>query len=135
MILHDNGVFLLKNEAFSYLFRVGKYGELQHLHFGAPVEISDAAAFGVIPGPGWGSNIVLDDSDPNSCLDYLPLEWSGSGRGDYREPPLEIGESTNLRYVNHRILEGIAPMDCTLPQAKGDCETLEVTLEQPGLRV
>ena len=69
MILQDNGVFLLKNEQFSYLFRVGKYGELQHLHFGAPVEITDADAFGVIPGPGWGSNIVLDDSDPNSCLD------------------------------------------------------------------
>ena len=135
MILHENGIFLLKNENFSYLFRVGKYGQLQHLHFGAPVEISDADAFGVIPGPGWGSNIVLDDADPNSCLDYLPLEWSGSGRGDYREPPLEIGESTNLCYVNHRILEGPAPFSCTLPQAKGDCETLEVVLEQSGLRL
>ena len=135
MILHENGIFLLKNENFSYLFRVGKYGELQHLHFGAPVEITDADAFGVIPGPGWGSNIVLDDSDPNSCLDYIPLEWSGSGRGDYREPPLELGESTNLCYVNHRILEGPVPMDCTLPQAKGSCETLEITLEQPGLRL
>ena len=135
MILHENGIFLLKNENFSYLFRVGKYGQLQHLHFGAPVEIADADAFGVIPGPGWGSNIVLDDSDPNSCLDYIPLEWSGSGRGDYREPPLEIGESTNLCYVNHRILEGPAPFTCTLPQAKGSCETLEVVLEQPGLRL
>ena len=135
MILHENGIFLLKNENFSYLFRVGKYGQLQHLHFGAPVEIADADAFGVIPGPGWGSNIVLDDSDPNSCLDYIPLEWSGSGRGDYREPPLELGESTNLRYVNHRILEGPVPFTCTLPQAKGGCETLEITLEQPGLRL
>ena len=134
MILHENGIFLLKNEHFSYLFRTTKYGQLQHLHFGAPVEITDADAFGVIPGPGWGSNIVLDDADPNSCLDYLPLEWSGSGRGDYREPPLEIGESSNLCYVNHRILEGPAPMVCTLPQARGDCETLEVVLEQPGLR-
>ena len=134
MILQDNGIFLLKNEHFSYLFRTTKYGQLQHLHFGAPVEITDADAFGVIPGPGWGSNIVLDDADPNSCLDYLPLEWSGSGRGDYREPPLEIGESSDLCYVNHRILEGPAPMVCTLPQARGDCETLEVVLEQPGLR-
>ena len=74
MIVHKNGIFLLKNDCFSYLFRVGKYGEVQHLHFGAPVEIGDADAFGVIPGPGWGSNIVLDDADPNSCLDYLPLE-------------------------------------------------------------
>ena len=135
MILHENGVFLLSNEQFSYLFRVGKYGELRHLHFGAPVSLSDADALDVIPGPGWGSNIVLDDSDPNSCPDYIPLEWSGSGRGDYREPPLELGQSTDLRYVNYRILEGPAPMAFTLPQAKGDCETLEITLEQPGLRM
>ena len=135
MILHDNGIFILKNEQFSYLFRVGKYGQLQHLHFGAPIEITDADALGVIPGPGWGSNVVLDDSDPNSCLEYLPLEWSGSGRGDYREAPLEIGEVTDLRYVNHNILEGPAPMITTLPQAKGDCETLEVILEQENLRL
>ena len=135
MILHDNGIFFLKNAHFSYLFRVGKYGELQHLHFGCPVAPADAHALGVIPGPGWGSNLLLEDSDPCSCLDYLPLEWSGSGRGDYREPPLETGESTELRYVNHRILDGPVPMGCTLPQAKGECETLEVTLEQPSLRL
>ena len=135
MILHDNGIFILKNDILSYLFRVGKYGQLQHLHFGAPIEITDADALGVIPGPGWGSNVVLDDSDPNSCLEYLPLEWSGSGRGDYREAPLEIGEVTDLRYVNHNILEGPAPMITTLPQAKGDCETLEVILEQENLRL
>ena len=135
MILHDNGVFLLKNTEFSYMFRVGKYGELQHLHFGAPVAISDAEAFAVNPGPGWGSNLLLDDGDPKSCLDYLPLEWSGNGRGDYRESPLEIGETTELRYVNHEILDGPAAFLCSLPQAKGDCETLEITLEQPGLRL
>ena len=135
MILHDNGLFLLKNDAFSYLFRVGKYGELQHLHFGTPVEITDAAAFACIPGPGWGSNLVMDDSDPHSCPDFIPLEWSGSGRGDYRESPLETGTATDLRYVNHRIPESSEPMACGLPQAHGDCETLEITLEQPGLRV
>ena len=135
MILLDNGIFLLKNEHFSYMFRVGKYGELRHLHFGAPISLTDAQALEVIPGLGWGSNIVLDDSDPQSCLDYLPLEWSGSGRGDYREPPLEIGVSMELRYVNYRVMNGPAPMECTLPQARGDCETLEVILEQPGLRL
>ena len=135
MILQDNGVFLLKNQEFSYLFRVGPYGELQQLHFGGPVALSDAAAFAVTPGPGWGSNLLLNEEDPNSCLDFLPLEWSGCGRGDFRESPLEIGAATELRYVNHRIMEGPAPMSCPLPQAKGNCETLEITLEQPGLRV
>ena len=136
MILHNNGLFYLANDILSYLFRVGKYGELQHLHFGAPVKMEDAEALFCRQGLGWGSNIVLEDSDVESCLDFMALEWSGSGRGDYRESPLELaGQSTDLRYVNYEILEGIAPMACGLPQAHGGCETLVITLEQEGLRV
>ena len=136
MILHSDGIFLLKNEEFSYMLSVDKYGMLQHLHFGAPVCLEDAAALACRPGLGWGSNIVLDDSDATSCPDFVPLEWSGSGRGDYRESPLELaGQSTDLRYVNYNILEGPAPMACGLPQAHGDCETLELILEQKGLRL
>ena len=136
MILHSDGIFLLKNEEFSYMLSVDKYGMLQHLHFGAPIRMEDAAAFVCRPGLGWGSNIVLDDSDATSCPDFVPLEWSGSGRGDYRESPLELaGQSTDLRYVNYNILEGPAPMTCGLPQAHGDCETLELILEQKGLRL
>ena len=134
MILCKDSVFLLKNDTLSYLFRVGKYGELQHLHFGAPVDIDDAEAFSCRPGLGWGSSVLLNDADSASCLDDYALEWSGSGRGDYRESPLEIGTSTDLRYVNHRILNGIAPMANSLPQARGECQTLEITMEQPGLR-
>ena len=136
MILHNNGLFHLTNDTLSYLFRVGKYGELQHLHFGSPIRSEDAEALACRPGFGWGSNIVLDDSDVESCPDFLPLEWSGSGRGDYRESPLELaGRSTDLRYVNYEIVNGTVPMRCGLPQAHGDCETLVITLEQTGLRV
>ena len=100
-----------------------------------PVEMEDAEAFSCRPGLGWGCSVLLDDANSESCLDDHALEWSGSGRGDYRESPLEIGVSTDLRYVNYRILNGIAPMTTTLPQAKGECQTLEITMEQPGLRV
>ena len=120
MILCKDNVFLLKNDTLSYLFRVGKYGELQHLHFGAPVELDDAEAFSCRPGLGWGSSVLLNDADSASCLDDYALEWSGSGRGDYRESPLEIGTSTDLRYVNYRILNVIAPMANSLPQARGE---------------
>ncbi len=135
MILHDQNVFLLKNSEFSYLLRINQYGLPEHLHFGAPVELTDAVAFAHIQGPGWGSNLVLDDADSGSCPDFMGLEWSGSGRGDFRESPLEIGRATDLRYVNYNILEGPAPFCCTLPQARGECETLELILEQPGLRL
>ena len=136
MILHDNGLFHLKNDTLSYLFQADQYGLLRHLHFGIPVSSRDAEALSCKPGLGWGSNIVLDDSDVESCPDFLALEWSDSGRGDYRESPLELaGRSSDLRYVSHRIFDGIAPMTCGLPQAQGDCETLEITLEQQGLRL
>ena len=134
MITHENGVFHIQMEAYSYLFRVNSYGVLEHLHFGCPVRTADGVAFACVPGLGWGSSVLLDDNDTGSCLDALPLEWSGSGRGDYRESPVELdGKATDFRYVGYEILEGIAPMQ--LPQARDGGETLVITMEQKGARL
>ncbi len=136
MITCKNNVFHIKTDAYSYLFRVDTFGMLQHLHFGVPVMTEDAAAFVCQPGLGWGSCTLLDDNDSGSCPDDKPLEWSSSGRGDYRESPLELcGQSTDFRYTGHRILNGTVPMICSLPQAHGEAETLEITLEQDGARL
>ena len=136
MITCENNVFHLRTETYSYLFCIDQYGMLQHLHFGAPVQTGDAAAFLPAPGLGWGSCTLLEDSDSGSCPDDKPLEWSGSGRGDYRESPLELsGHSTDFRFASYRILEGTVPMISSLPQAHGAAETLEITLEQPGARL
>ena len=136
MITSSNGVYHIRTESYSYLFRVNPYGIPEHLHFGAPVRTEDGEGFVFVPGLGWGSCILLDQKDTGSSLDALPLEWSGSGRGDYRESPLELaGISTDFRFAGSRILKGSLPMTCTLPQAKGDCETLELTMEQPGARL
>ena len=125
MITGENRVFHIQTEAYSYLFRVNAYGLVEHIHFGAPVKTEDALALSCRPGLGWGSNILLDPGDTTSCPDALALEWSGSGRGDYRESPVELaGQSTDFRYDSFRILEGGAPMDCGLPQAHGAAETL-----------
>ena len=134
MITHENCIFHLRTESYSYLFRVNGYGILEHLHFGNPICTSDAAAFTCVPGLGWGGSVLLDEQDTGSCLDALPLEWSGSGRGDYRESPVELdGKATDFRYVGYEILDGIVPM--TLPQAKDGGETLVITLEQKGARL
>jgi len=132
MIIYQNNVFHLKTDTYSYLFRINQYGIPEHLHFGAPVRTEDAAGFAVTPGLDWGSSVVLNDEDTSSSLDFLPLEWSGSGRGDYRESPLEIGASTDFRYDGFHILEGSVPMTGSLPQAHGAEETLEITLLQSG---
>ena len=135
MIQHENGVFLLKNDTLSCLLRINACGKLEQLHLGGPVTLGDAAAFVPPAGPGWGSSVLLDDSDNGSCMDTMPLAWSGSGRGDYRESPLEAGAATDLRYAGFEILDGTVPMTSGLPQATDGGETLIVTMEQPGLRV
>lgn len=133
MIAEENGVFHIRTDTYSYLFKIDAYGLPEHLHFGAPVKTRDADALSCRPGLGWGASILLDAKDTASCPDVLPLEWSGSGRGDYRESPLELaGEPGDFRYTGYKIHEGGVPMACGLPQAHDAPETLEITLRQPG---
>ncbi len=135
MICYENGIFALQGEMVSCLLRVDEYGLLELLHFGDRVELSDWQGLCCQPGLGWGSSVLLKEGDTASCPDVLPLAWSGSGRGDYRESPLELGVATHFCYESHRIVDGIAPMAGSLPQAKGECQTLEITMTQEGLKL
>ena len=136
MIECTNGIFHLKNDALSCLLRVNRYGLLEQLHFGAPVDTADADALSCEPGLGWGSSLLLNEQDSASCPDTLMLAWSGSGRGDFRESPLEMdGCSTDFCYVNHRVLDAPPAMASGLPQSHGAGETLEITMEQKNARL
>ena len=135
MIFCDNGVFSLNGKGFSYLFRVNQHGQLEHLHFGRPVLAGDVQALACKPGLGWGCSVAYDED--GTCLDVLPFEWSGSGRGDYRESPVELEVNglampTDFVYKSYQISEGVVPIRCGMPQARGNCQTLEITMEHPG---
>ena len=122
MITHENGLFHLRNENLSLLFRITRYGLLEQLHFGTPVEDGDAEALACRPGLGWGSSLLLNDADSESCPEHIALLWSGSGRGDFRESPLEMnGGPTDFCYVNHVVHQQQPVLSCALPQAHGDC--------------
>lgn len=136
MITESNGLFHIRTDEYSYLLKIDAWGIPEHVHFGAPVQTEDAQALSCRPGLGWGSSVLLREGDTASCLDALALEWSGGGRGDYRESPLELqGQPTDFRYAGMRIFQGQANRSCGLPQPQGDCETLELRLEQPGARL
>lgn len=136
MISCNNGNFSIQTEAYSYLFRINAYGLPEHLYFGPPVLDSDGPAFACRPGIGWGCSLLLSDRDLASSPDTMALEWSSSGRGDFRESPMALaGVSAAPQYLRHEIIDGIAPMEGSLPQAKGDAQTLKVVLAQPGLEV
>ena len=136
MIICQNNVYHLRTDSYSCLFRINSQGLVEHLHFGAPVLTEDAESFACRPGLGWGASVLMDSTDTASSADVLALQWSGSGRGDYRESPLELaGISSDFRFAGAQILSGSPAMECGLPQAHGAEQTLELTLEQPGARL
>ncbi len=140
MIFEKNGTFLLRTDNWSYLMRVSPYGHLEHLHFGEPVSIEDAEAMALRAGNGWGTVVRYNETDASSCLDYTALEWSGHGRGDFRDAPIDLAKNgmpiaTDFRYDSYRILDGGVPMKSTLPQPTGALRTLEITLKMGDLRL
>ncbi len=135
MIQYENNLFLMKTEHYSCLLRVNPQNLVELLHFGEPISLEDGAAMTFRPGLGWSCTVLLDESDGGSSMDTMALVHSTSGRGDYRESPLEIGTAVDLRYVSHAIHPGTLAMESGLPQALGEAETLEIVLEQPGLRM
>ena len=133
MIEYKNGIFGLHGENVSCLLRINPYGLLELMHFGPSVCTEDAQAFIFRQSLGWGASVLLSDEDTESCPDAMPLAWSGAGRGDYREPPVSFGgTSTDFRYKDHLITEAPSQMSSGLPQAKGNAQTLCITMEQPG---
>ena len=135
MITYDNGLFSLQGEDFTCLLRVNEWGLLEQLYFGPKVESADFAAFQPDPGIGWGGSVLLETGNNASCPDAMPLAWSGSGRGDYRESPLDLGVSTDFRYEDFEILDAPVPMTGGLPSASGKGEQLKITMTQKGLKL
>lgn len=132
-ITFADGVFHLRTEHSSYLFRVTKFGHLEHVHYGAVVRTEDAAALALKLNSQYGSSVMYSATDNNYCLDVLPLEWSGEGRGDYRSPPIEArmpdgSYTTDFRYVSHSLSSGSVTMTGGLPTALSGDMTLSVLL-------
>ena len=132
-ITYDKGLFHLRTEHSSYLFRVTPQGQLEHLHYGAPVRDADAEALALKRTMPYGDSVLYPGGGAAYCLDVLPLEWSGAGRGDYRPSPVEFvtdsgSWTADFEYVGHTITPGSTETRCDLPTAYGGDMTLAVLL-------
>ena len=132
MIEYKNGIFGLHGEAVSCLVRINPYGLPELLHFGSPVRTEDAEAFLCRQGLGWGSSVLLEENDTESCADAMPLAWSGAGRGDYRESPISLGGCpTDFRYKDHKIYAGkpaLEGLPATYTETDEEAQSLVITM-------
>ena len=141
MISCKDGIFKIDGNALSYWFRVTAFGHLEQLHFGRRLESdADIETLAYKRSCMTGSAVNYSESDPLYCLDNIPLEWSGVGKGDYRHSPMEVkmpdGSFTqDFVYDSHEIILGARPVQ-GLPSAYGDnAETLIVHMRDSVLSV
>ncbi|MDR2542353.1 MAG: alpha-galactosidase [Treponema sp.] len=143
MITFNDSVFRLQTENTDYIFRITKFGHLEHVYYGAKLtpekellSASDVEALAPKRTAQAGGSIVnYSKEDPLYCLDTMCLEWSGIGKGDYRFSPSEIkmpGDTftSDFVYESYSIKDGNIPMK-ELPSAKGkeeECSSLEINL-------
>ncbi|MFU0833033.1 MAG: Alpha-galactosidase [Oscillospiraceae bacterium] len=134
MITAQDNNFRLDTENTTYLFRITKFGHLEHIYYGSSLGQNEPANVlaqkRTVP---YGNGVVYDESDPRYCLDNMFLEWSDNGRGDYRQSPTELimpdgSFVSDFVYTSHRVIEGSLPMK-ELPTAYGGDQTLVIDLQ------
>lgn len=125
----------------AYQMQVGPLGHLLHLYYGRRAE--DAFDYLYIPQDrGFSPNPYELRDGRGWSLDALPQEYSGSCRGDYRLPALELTSANGrrgaeLRYAGHEIRDGkyaLEGLPCAFA-AQGQAQTLTVTLRDETAQV
>lgn len=124
MIRQLGKVFVLDTAHTTYCFRVLETGQLEHLYYGSYIRIgSEQEAEALFEKHAFapGNSILYDQQHPQYSLEDMRLEMSGYGKGDIREPFVEVihadGSATqDFVYDHAKICEGKAPLK-TLPSS------------------
>ena len=139
MIRQLENVFVLDTKNTTYCFRVTDSGHLEHLYYGKRIALysaSDATALFEKQSFFSGSSNIYSNKHPNLTLENVRLEMSSYGKGDIREPFVEIthadgSSTTDFVYSNAEIREGKTPLS-TMPSSyedDGAISELVVTLK------
>ena len=137
MITGENGVFALETEQTSYLFRVMDTGHLEHLYYGRKIRFRDVSALAEKHSFPPGDGVCYSGAHKNFSLEDASLETSSYGKGDIREPFLELvypdgSFTSDFVYDTHEISQ-VKPEFACLPGSyseDGRVEHLCVTLRE-----
>lgn len=126
MIYVKDNLFALHTEAVSYVFRVTDSLHLEHLHFGRKITVDGGSIQAMKEKHEFltGSLNSYDEEHRSLSLENYLLEMSSYGKGDIREPFVEIiyadGSSTSdFMYDGYKVLHE-KPEYETLPGSYSD---------------
>lgn len=127
MIRQLDKVFVLDTKNTTYCFQVLETGHLEHLYYGKKIRIEEASDVRAIEEkhafpPGNGN--VYDSQFPKFALEDIRLEMSAYGKGDIREPFIEVihrdgSYTSDFLYEKAEMYDDKKSLD-TLPSAYGE---------------
>ena len=137
MIKQLDSVYILHTSKTTYAFRVMENGYLEHLYYGKRIRLSEGAE-ALIEKQEFapGNSSIYDDKNGALTLEDICLEVSANGKGDMREPFIEVIHSDGSRtsdftFVSAEIVDSKPELD-GLPTAydeSGKTQGLIVTLQ------
>ncbi len=136
MIREKSGCFILDTKNTTYCFNVMETGHLEHLYYGRLISIVEALPMMEKHQFAPGNTSTYDSEHGTFSLEDACLEMSSYGKGDIREPFIEVvhddgGFTSDFLYDSYMILDG-GPKLKTLPCSyddKGQVEGLIITLK------
>ena len=93
MIRVWNKTFVLETKHTTYCFRILETGQLEHLYYGSKLFVEgeeDVLPLTEKHAFAPGNTILYDNDHPEYSLEDMRLEMSSLGKGDVREPFVEI---------------------------------------------
>ena len=105
-----SGIFFLHTKRTSYQMKVGRYGHLLHLYYGAATDEPMDGGI-TLADRGFSGNPYEAGLDRTYSLDTLPQEFPTRGTGDYRSPLLSVTDERgvygcDLRFDSYEICQG-----------------------------
>lgn len=126
-------IFKLDSKTSTYAFLVYDQGYLVHLYYGARLPDTNLKH---LMYRGWFDSLspyARGVEDPLFSADITPMEYPGSGAGDFRISALSVrgkdgNTVTDARYVSHKIVKGkpgLPGLPATFAK-EDEAETLEI---------
>lgn len=124
MIRENGRLFILDTDNTAYAFRILETGQPEHLYYGRKIRIHDEEALVEKHPFGAGNTVWYDDAHKNLTLEDVCLEMSSLGKGDIREPFVELVQAdgsftADFVYESHEISRGKRVFQ-TLPGSYGE---------------